>query len=400
VPVDTSVFRGLIQGAGYREISLASLASGATYTVSVEEAKYSFLKFTGTVTGAVTVLFPAVVGLGWHVWNAVTHTDSSGQILLQVGATSIPLVDGVIQTLVVDETPAPRPVGVAPANPSSVSGPVGVLLGSPMPPSWVRIDIGAATSAMTLTESQASAQFIEFHNAHNGLVAVTFPVVPGHVWFARCASDSVFAVNCKSATDTGAGVDINPGYDGILMIDSTGNLTNGALVKHGNTHAGAGTDPITTALASTALGSGAADGSKFLRGDQSWQPLRVPIGTWTIPDVSALTGTDAEIANTLLAAARSFFPIAPGTANIWQLRLSADIGGVGDSLTFTVYKNGSASPLTRTYPGGAGTEIGENGSGGAVTWIADTDAITMFAKKAGAPAAVTAHITIWGYWTG
>lgn len=243
-PIDLGVFRGLIQGKGVLIRDLSSLASGGSYELTVEEAKYSFIKFTGQVTGAVTVLFPAVAGLGWHVWNAVTHTDTSGQILIKVGAVSIPLVDGVIGTIVVDDTPAPRPVGIAPANPASVAGPVGVLLGSPMPPSWVRINIVSGTTAVTLTDSQASAQFIEFHNANAGLVNVTFPAAPGHVWFGRCASDSVFAVRCKSLGDTGPGVDINPGYDAILMIDSTGNVTNGALVRHGSLHDLGGLDPV------------------------------------------------------------------------------------------------------------------------------------------------------------
>ena len=71
----------------------------------------------------------------------------------------------------------------------------------------------------------------------------------------------------------------------------------------------------------------------------------------------------------------------------------------GNDLVVTVYKNGSATALTVSVVGAAGTE---QSAQAAVTPIAFAagDTVTVQAKKNGAPAAVQAVVQVWGFFTG
>ena len=81
-----------------------------------------------------------------------------------------------------------------------------------------------------------------------------------------------------------------------------------------------------------------------------------------------------------------------------SLSWNASMDNVGVT-GYTVYKNGSATALTVSVVGAAGTE---QSAQAAVTPIAFAagDTVTVQAKKNGAPAAVQAVVQVWGFFTG
>ena len=126
------------------------------------------------------------------------------------------------------------------------------------------------------------------------------------------------------------------------------------------------------------------------------------LGAWGKADISTLGAGDAEIDNAFsTAVTRTIADTMPlaGFLRALSVRLSADVGAAGNDLVVTVYKNGSATALTVSVVGAAGTE---QSAQAAVTPIAFAagDTVTVQAKKNGAPAAVQAVVQVWGFFTG
>lgn len=125
------------------------------------------------------------------------------------------------------------------------------------------------------------------------------------------------------------------------------------------------------------------------------------LGAWTQPLLTSLTGSDAEIDNSAAASpgtqVANVMPKAGALAAL-SVKLTGDVGGVGDDATFTVYKNGVATTITGTITGGAGTEDEFTNTFTPVAFAAGDD-LTVQAKTAGSPAAVRAVALVWGFFT-
>jgi hypothetical protein len=127
------------------------------------------------------------------------------------------------------------------------------------------------------------------------------------------------------------------------------------------------------------------------------------LGCWGVASIAALGGVAAEIPNTWSVGGAANIPITPfGDFFMWGMgvMLSGDMGGVGDSLTVTVYKNGVATGLTFTLNGTAGADYGFNTGLGSPTKLVNTDRVTIYASVAGAPAAVSMIAYILGTYDG
>lgn len=122
------------------------------------------------------------------------------------------------------------------------------------------------------------------------------------------------------------------------------------------------------------------------------------LGAWTHADISTLAVGDAEIGNSFAAAAAVLIanPMPrSGSFSGLTVKLTGDVGGAGNDLIVTVYKNGVASAVTVTILGGAGVENEATIMTTPVTFVA-TDDITVQAKIVGTPAAVRAVAVVWG----
>jgi hypothetical protein len=249
-----------------------TLARDGAYTLSASEAGADLIERTTTTGVAATFTFPVVPSTAtWVVKNNCAGLAAGALTLLVAGhSTSI----GADCTALVTWDGAQLLARVGRLSTTSAASSVP---GQPiaLPASWLTISIDSSTATRTITDGEAGAEFLDIHTAYAGLAytAITFPAVKGHKWIVRCATGSASALRCKAAGGT-LTVDVNPGYDGFLVVDDTAEMTQ-VLVKHGNIHAAAGTDPTTDLLNPSALGTGTANNTKFLRGDQTWQ---VPAG--------------------------------------------------------------------------------------------------------------------------
>lgn len=246
---------------------LSALASGATYTLTVEEAKYGFIKLTGSVTGTVTIAFPRVPSLAWHVWNAVTHTDSGIVVMLLGTGTAIGVFDGTITTVVTDDagqlqslaTTEVAPPITALDNPDNTG-----LIGSATPLSWCEIVVPASASTYTLNATEAKAAFIDVVNSHNGTATITVPSTSGRFWWIYNAVGSQGNIRIRSDADSGY-VQISPDYVSMVFIE------NGQAVAIPFAQTFDASSIISGTMATARLGSGTASSSTFLRGDNTWQ---------------------------------------------------------------------------------------------------------------------------------
>lgn len=130
---------------------------------------------------------------------------------------------------------------------------------------------------------------------------------------------------------------------------------------------------------------------------------KAPLGAWAKGNISLLTGSDSILKNCWTKATTDEIPQvmpAAGTVAYLSGALDGDVGGVGDSLTLTLYKDtGSgmtATALTLVITGGAGTEqYASPGTGGPISFNAG-DRLAVYGKVGGSVGARELSVTIWG----
>jgi len=216
-------------------------------------------------------------------------------------------------------------------------------------------------------------------------------------------------------TDTGTVISITVGLSyGIVTVTeqafgqaaSTGSASSVARSDH--TH-GTPTNPITAHLAASdphpqyeqvgnkgqvsgyaeldasshvptaQLGTGTANSTKFLRGDQAWAAPAVVqlIDGGYIANVSAVSSGSPQLLGHLDGVNYEYMPYS-GTIVGLAGNTNADIGGAGVSLAFEVYTSPdiattfTASGVTCTITGAAGDQFAARTTSGAVTFAAGT----------------------------
>ncbi|HEU4754653.1 MAG TPA: hypothetical protein VFU47_16205 [Armatimonadota bacterium] len=125
------------------------------------------------------------------------------------------------------------------------------------------------------------------------------------------------------------------------------------------------------------------------------------LGAWAKNDISLLGTSDEEIYAAFSKAADDLMSVTlpkAGVLSALSVFLDGDLGGAGDSLTLSVYLNGSASALTLTLAGTAGSDV-KGYAAGSVAFAAGS-AITVFARKdSGTLASRKLSAFVWGRFT-
>ena len=247
----------------------------ATHVLTVDDALHAILELTGAITANKTIVLPAIDGLRWGIANNTTGAFSVS-VQAQGGTLSVTVPQGIFQEVWCNGTDL-YALSTSGAQSSSSSTPAPII-GSATQPSTLVVNNPSLTTAIVLTSAQASALFIDIHNANNGLVTMQFPAMQGRYWIVRNAADSLFAVRTFAAGTPGTFVDVNPGYDAFIVVDDSLTMTQ-IYVKHGNTHAAAGIDPITLPIASSATPKGVTIElfSSFTPSGTGADTLEVPI---------------------------------------------------------------------------------------------------------------------------
>lgn len=250
-------------------------------------------------------------------------------------------------------------------------------------------------AALTSQETAADEQI----GSGNAVVTTTGATLSGDVT-GPTSANTVQKIKSQSVTNpaTVAGqVMVSP--DGAVwtpdVIDLAGDVT-------GDYNA----NTVAKIRGKTTPTPGAGDDKHYLRYDHAGAQYVLAaastlalLGGWKVPDVSALTTAFAEIANGLTDTNIAVtIPVVGELVGI-SIRLSGDVGGVGDNFIATAYLNGSPTTVTATVTGGAGTEVSAQATFTPVA-LAAGDFVTVQAKKAGAAAAVVALVTLWCRFTG
>jgi len=125
------------------------------------------------------------------------------------------------------------------------------------------------------------------------------------------------------------------------------------------------------------------------------------LGAWAKNDISGLSnsGNGDELFNSWSKGANDLMsqvmPVSGVVTHI-TLFLDGDVGGSGDNLTITLFKNGSATAMTLVLTGGAGTEYkAYAASGGPITFAAG-DELTIYGKRTGTLSVRKATINVFG----
>lgn len=213
--MNTGVFRGMIRGEPYREISLAGLTGSDTRTLTVEECKSRVLVLTGAISsGAPSVAFPNVAGLDWLVIVACTWVDGTDTVAL--GTTTPPAVSlrsGEVCGFTVYNGVLYPQTGPAVANSETLQG-------------WntasaITVPAGASYS---LPIAKARSSYLEFTGGDQAC-AITVPRDAGSGFIYAVNNTTAFALTLLCNSDGGAGVTIAAGKRALIVISSAGAMT-------------------------------------------------------------------------------------------------------------------------------------------------------------------------------
>ena len=120
------------------------------------------------------------------------------------------------------------------------------------------------------------------------------------------------------------------------------------------------------------------------------------LGAWAKGDISTIGTSDFQLFACHSKDANDEMPVLPPAGVVTDLTfvLNGDVGGVGDNLVVTLYKNGVATVLAATITGGAGTEYKGSASGSVSFSLLDE--LTVYAREVGNCSARRVSAFLWG----
>lgn len=125
-----------------------------------------------------------------------------------------------------------------------------------------------------------------------------------------------------------------------------------------------------------------------------------PLGAWARDSIQSVgtSGDGDEMFNTWAKGANDTIQNgmpAAGSVAYLTIDTAGDMGDAGDVVTAKLYKNGSATALTVTLTGDAGTVMHARSSGSPISF-AQGDTLTIYCVKSGSPKNTPGHVIPWG----